>query len=152
MSIEQITRSGHSVADADIERVQARFNCILPASYVSFLKQQNGGRPKPDAFHGQRPHDEALVDFFYAIDGNKYTDLIENAAFGREYHDIPTTMLPIAATTSGDVVCIGIEATNYGQIFFWSHDAPVREKSTWLLAHDLDSFLATFHEIDLTEP
>jgi hypothetical protein len=152
MPITRFIDSGHAVSDDDISRVEQRFECRLPVAYKLFLQRQNGGQPKPDAFHGLRPRDGALVDFFYVIDGDETMDLIENGVFLRDYHDVPATMIPIAATTSGDVICLGIEAaTNYGKIYFWSHDAPVRAKSTWLLAHDLDSFLSTFHEIDLDE-
>lgn len=150
--IPKIREPGRPVTPADIAMLEKRLSCTLPAPYASFLQRNNGGRPKPRAFSGQREEDEALLQHFFAIDGTEHTDVIENAALFREYHDVPKSLLPIGRTTSGDVVCIGIEATNCGKIFFWSHDAPVREKSTWLLAHDLDSFLATFHDIDLSEP
>ena len=150
--IPRIRESGRPVTPDDIATVEKRLSCALPTAYASFLQRNNGGRPKPRAFGGQREEDEALLQHFFAIDGTKHTDMLENAALFREYHDVSKSLLPIGRTTSGDVVCIGIEATNYGKIFFWSHDAPVRAKSTWLLADDLDSFLSTFHEIDLSEP
>lgn len=149
MPIERFTNPGRPVTSEDVTRIEARFGCTLPASYARFLEATNGGRPKPNGFDGLRPEDEATVHFFYSVDGNEYTDLIENAAFLREYHDVPSTMLPIARTPSGDVVCIGIGADNHGKVYFWSHDAPVREKATWLLAQDLDAFLATFHQVVL---
>ena len=149
MPIEQMTETGRPVNDLDIARVERRFDCKLPEAYALFLKRHNGGTPEPDAFNGLRPSDEALIHYFYSIDGDEHSDLIENAAFLREYHDVAPTMLPIARTQSGDAVCIGTADDNHGKVYFWSHDAPVREKATWLLAHDLDSFLATFHRIVL---
>jgi len=149
MPIPEIRESGRTVNLADIAAVEARFACTLPAPYARFLREHNGGWPEPDAFRGLRPGDRALVDFFLAVDGNENTNLVQNAAFFREYHDVPGDLLPIARTPSGDLVCIGIGTANHGEVHFWSHDHPVREKATWKLADNFDSFLASFHEFVL---
>jgi hypothetical protein len=150
MSAPEISCTTRPVSPDDIAAVEARFTCKLPEAYVRFLLRNNGGRPKPNAFSGTRPEDEALVHFFFAIDGNEHTDLIENAAmFRSDYHGVPGDLLPIAATTSGDLVCIGIGANNHGEVHFWSHDHPIREEATWKLAPDFDAFLETFHRIDV---
>ncbi len=147
--IPEITDAGRPITSVDICAVEHRFGCVLPAPYVRFLRRHNGGTPWPDAFHGKRPEDEALVHFFYSIDGDEHTDLVTEAGIFRGYHDVPECLLPIARTPSGDIVCIGITPANHGEVWFWSHDHPVREQATWKLADDLDSFLATFHAVEL---
>lgn len=149
MPIPEINESARPVSLEDIAAVEARFACTLPLPYVQFLRQHNGGWPEPDAFPGLRPREGGRVHFFFAIDGNEHTNLVHNAAFFREYHDVPVDLLPIARTPSGDLVCIGIGADNHGEVCFWSHDHPVREEATWKLAPDFDAFLETFHEIDV---
>lgn len=146
--VPEIREPGHAVTPEDIASVEKHFGCILPEPYVRFLRQTNGGRPKPRAFHGLRAEDEALVQHFFSIDGGEYTDLVTEAGAFRGYHDVPKTLLPIARTSSGDVVCIGIAPGNHGQVWFWSHDHPVREKATWKLAEDFDAFLLTFHKVE----
>ena len=148
MPIDRITDSGRPVTDEDIARVEARFGCTLPAPYVAFLRQHNGGMPEPNEFVGIDPRDVARVDFFFIIEGDDKMNLIEEAAFFREYHDVPKSLLPIARTPMGDIICIGIGQKVHGAVFFWSHDHPVRDEAARLLAHDLDAFLATFREVE----
>lgn len=147
--IPEIREPGRAVTPEDVASLEKRFGCVLPEAYVRFLRETNGGRPKPRAFHGLRENDEAMVQHFLSVDGDEHTNLVENAAFFREYHDVPNSLLPIGRTTSGDLVCIGVAPGNRGQVWFWSHDHPVREEATWKLAEDFDAFLSTFHEVKL---
>ena len=147
--IPEITESGRPVTSDDLATVEKRFGCILPEPYARFMLRTNGGMPEPYCFSGKRPGEGGTVHFFYSIDGGEHTDLIDHASMLRGYHDVPKTLLPIAPTMSGDAVCIGIAPGNHGQVWFWSHDHPVREEATWKLADDFDAFLATFHEAEL---
>lgn len=151
MTTFEMTDIGPPLQPGDVETVEQRLGCSLPLSYVRFLQAHNGGTPEPDAFRGRRPGDAALVHFFFGVNGEEPINLVENATFFREYHDVPATLLPIARTTSGDLVCIGIVPGNHGEVWFWSHDHPVREEATWKLADDLDAFLATFHAVVLEQ-
>lgn len=144
----EITDTGPPLGAHDLRGIEARFGCTLPEPYVRFMLRNNGGQPEPYLFHGQRPEDEASLHYFLSVGGDEHTDLATRAAMFREFHDVPVTLLPIGVTMSGDVVCLGIGSSNRGQVWFWSHDHPAREDATWLLADDLDSFLATFHEAD----
>jgi hypothetical protein len=150
MMIPEITESGRPVMTDDLVAVEERFACTLPEPYARFMLRTNGGMPDPYCFSGKQPGDGGTVHFFYSIDGGEHTDIIDHASMLRGY--VPKTLLPIARTMSGDIVCIGIAPNNHGQVWFWSHDHPVREEATWVIADDFDSFLSTFHEAELEPP
>lgn len=150
MPIDHMLNPGRTLSSKDIEAVETQVGRKLPEAYVAFLLRHNGGKPEPAAFFGPHPQDEDSVHFFYRVDSHDAnSDLLSETEFFQDVHELDRDLLPIARTPQGNLICIAIGERKHGQVFFWSHDAPDRDASTFKLADDLGAFLESFHELEL---
>ncbi len=64
-----------------IDFIEEKLGIILPIEYKPFLGIYNGGYPVPDVFDIPKINDSSIVDRFFGIDLNQYSNLetfIEN--------------------------------------------------------------------------
>lgn len=96
---------------------------VLPEDYKSFLKQKNGGRPKPNYLlfkkRNGREEDTAL-QYFYALCDERVGSIEEN--FGIMKGRIPAGFLPIATDSFGNKILLRITPQGTGKVYFWDHE------------------------------
>jgi hypothetical protein len=118
--LENITACGRQLTEPELSAAEARLHLRLPDAYRDFLKSVNGGVPHPNAFLIQgmagNPADEIRRFFGIGVEEQAY-DLVWNADTLQDR--LPPEFLAIASTPSGDLVCIGVDDTHAGAIFFW---------------------------------
>ncbi len=107
-----------------IEEFEQRHQIKLPADYVQFLLQHNGGRPELPVFSitndPRLGSTGGIVHFFYGLGTDVNLIDIEDAI--EDYVSrVPSDLLPIADDVGGNAICIGISGERRGQIFFWDH-------------------------------
>jgi hypothetical protein len=136
-----------------IATFEVKWKVRLPDDYKLFLLSSNGGVPIPNQIMVPTwEHCGAVVDFFYGIhDGPRFR--LERA-FDVYADRIPGDLIPIAADTFGNVVCIGWKGKRRGKIYFWDHEDELDENglsrqdytNVFLVANSLDEFLNKLHE------
>ncbi|MEZ6104976.1 MAG: SMI1/KNR4 family protein [Pirellulaceae bacterium] len=141
-------KGGRKATEGQIELLEQRLGCELPAEYRDFLSRQNGGRPNPN---------------FVTMRG---VPLIENAGVGDLFHLQPTKPaaseltyelehaarllppghLPIAGDS--DLYSLSLSTKTRGAVYWWFHETEevddegrFLESAGYLLAGSFDEFL-----------
>ncbi len=108
------------VCSEKIEFIEKKLGIILPLEYKAFLESYNGGYPVPDVFDIPKINDSSIVDRFFGIDLNQYSNL---ETFIENYRNkIPKYFIPIARDPGGNLIVICLIGDQYGAIFFWDHE------------------------------
>ncbi|MDD2694297.1 MAG: SMI1/KNR4 family protein [Anaerolineales bacterium] len=106
------------------ERLQAfekQIGISLPQDYREFLKQCNGGTPKPNNFWISEEKYESSVYQFYGLhSGPRWLSI--DCYISKERYGVPNGLLPIGDDGVGNLICIGITAENFDDIFFIDHE------------------------------
>ena len=130
--------------------IENRIQKELPQDYRNFLLKYNGGQPVPSFFWIQPFHDGSGVYQFYGIhDGPIHLSI--DTYLGEERYGIPNSMIPIGDDGMGNFICLGINSTNYGEIFFLDHDehpysTPDSMAGVLIISNTFDEFLHSLIE------
>ena len=154
MRIDEVNPYGPTSREA-IAKFEAKWKVMLPEDYKAFLLCSNGGVPIPNEIRVPTwEHQGTVVDFFYGIhDGPRFR--LERAV--DVYADrIPGDLIPIAADTFGNVLCIGWKGRRQGKIYFWDHEDELDEnglfvqdyRNVFLVANSLQEFLDNLEELE----
>lgn len=109
----------------------------LPLEYRTFLKENNGGRPKPNIFKTLKGDYETDIQFFFGITSGNY-DLEEN--FNRLKNIISIDYIPIAIDSGGNFVLLNL---NTREIYFldWNN------KEKYLVTDTFKSFINELYNL-----
>lgn len=119
--IEHITNVRPASADlADFEHLICG---TLPDDYRTFLKTENGGRPKPNRFQfltkdGKK--EESTVHYFFALYDGRVGGI--KKTLDRYRNRIVAGYLPIAIDPFGNLIILGFADQNKMYVCFWDHE------------------------------
>jgi SMI1 / KNR4 family (SUKH-1) len=143
--------SNAPIQETDIAKFAQAHKLELPAPYVQFLLETNGGRPVPDTFPitGMDANPFGTVQAFFGLnDRNPEYDL--EAVLVDVESLIPHGILPIAADGGGDSICLDLR-TPSAQVVFWDRrffwgTGIWREEDLYFVADSFAAFLHGFSE------
>ena len=79
------------------------------------------------------------IDYFFSVRRNSKCSILKLL---HDYAEqLPAHLLPICQGEPGDLVCINLNQTNYGEIFYWHHESP-EGNDLFLIAKNFDDFLS----------
>jgi hypothetical protein len=109
--------------DADVATFANLIQGTLPDEYKSFLKNENGGRPKPNRFRfttkdGNR--EDSVAHYFFALYEGRVGNL--KRSFERYKDRIPSGYLPIGIDPFGNLILLRVTGQNQGKVYFWDHE------------------------------
>jgi hypothetical protein len=128
----------------DLRAVEEALGASLPPAYRELLLKSNGGEPESNTVAG-RWHGVASVSCFFGIHQQAFRDLMKQWKLHRDR--VPPALLPIAADSCGNLICLGIPGPGKGVVYFWDHEVEAEEgeKPTYRnlkrLATTFESFL-----------
>jgi hypothetical protein len=93
----------------------------LPVDYCDFLLINNGGNPIPSFFWIIPDQDGSGVNQFYGLHDDPEFPSLHTYA-GKERYGVPKSILPIGDDGLGNLICLGINSSNFGKVFFFDHD------------------------------
>ena len=131
--------------NADISTFEKLIHGTLPQDYKAFLKNENGGRPKPNLFRFTTRagrEENSTVHYFFGLHEGRVGSLKNDFEIykGR----IPSDCLPIATDPFGNVIMLGITHQNLGRVYFWDHEKetePPSEGNISPIAHSFSEFV-----------
>jgi hypothetical protein len=138
-------RSYPLVDEGRIRQFEQTAGITLPADYRDFLLAHNGGHPVKRLFDIPEICEDALLDYFLAIDGPPGANLGDELA--RWKHEMPTGFLPIAGDPGGAILIMGTVGEHAGKIYFWDHQHSFLQSShqqnTYLVGTSFSEFLSS---------
>lgn len=158
----EITRSEHQLTPEDIKKLELEYHINLPDDYKNFLLMHNGGQSIKDCCplieyigDNEQTGTDTDINYFAGIHNNYYHRLIPHyhAMQGR----IPQELLPIAENSGGDEICLCIDGSNYGKVYFWAHEGEALAfgyKEPWydniyLVANSFKEFINSLYSTEL---
>ncbi|NQT13416.1 MAG: SMI1/KNR4 family protein [Planctomycetes bacterium] len=137
MSLKML-KTGENADAGSIAKLERRIGSSLPADFRSFLEENDGARPEPNVFEGEKEDPGVGV--------NKFLSINEILRCKKQYLDrFPEELWPIADAEGGNYVCLA-----FGEkagVCFWDHELeadvgepPTRENVT-LLTESFADFL-----------
>jgi hypothetical protein len=147
MQIDEPNPYGATSPDA-IAQFEARRGILLPTEYKVFLLNSNGGMPIPDVFEVPEWHGQAseLLTFYGIHEESGYSLDGECESYKER---VPADLIPIAADSGGNNICLGWKGERKGKIYFWDHEDELDEdgdfvtdyRNVYLVANSLQEFL-----------
>jgi len=118
----------------------------LPEDYKSFLRIENGGRPKPNRFSfitkdGKR--EESNVHYFFALHQGKVGSIKNN--FERYKNRIVSGYIPAGIDPFGNLIILGVTEESKSRIYFWDHEKEIEIPSVanmFFIANSFSEFVA----------
>ena len=107
----------------DISAFEKLIHGTLPQDYRAFLKNENGGRPKPNLFRFTTTAGRAensTVHYFFVLYEGTVGSL--KKSFEMSKGRIPSDCLPIGKDPFGNLILLGIADQNLGRVYFWDHE------------------------------
>jgi hypothetical protein len=133
--------------DAEIGAFSNSIGGTLPDDYKSFLKNENGGRPKPKGFSYSTLDgrvEDGAVHYFFALYRERVGSL--QKSFARFKKRMPAGYLPIGIDAFGNLIVLKTVPAEPGKIYFWDHEMEDDEKpptleNMFLIANSFSEFV-----------
>lgn len=109
--------------DSQLDELEEKLGNILPRFYREFLKDTNGGRPKPEKFSfttKDGTHENDNLHYFYALYSGKIGNLGRKIDVFKDR--IPEGTLPIACDSFGNQILLRMGNQPDGPVYFWDHE------------------------------
>ncbi len=126
---------------------EQRHRLSLPNGYRRFLKENNGGRPVPEAFTFPGRETGSLMRTFYSVNGPERTERLP-LIFQMFENRIPDGFFPFGRDAFGNQMLLQLSGPGTGRVYFWDHEyesdddeVPTMENMT-LLADSFEEFLS----------
>lgn len=107
----------------------------------------------PDSFKFKGKTRGSSVDWFLGTDETESNNLIEYLKIYK--HRIPHNFFPIASDPGDNLICISVDGSDRGKIYFWDYeqenesaDAP-DYSNVILISDDFAEFINHLHEIGI---
>jgi hypothetical protein len=110
---------------AILDEFADRHTLQLPLAYISFLLQNNGGRPTPAAFpiRGLVGNPFGMIKVFFGVRAEIDSEDLELILIEEcEKAKVPKGILPVASTDCGDFLCIDLRKPGC-PVVFWDRKA-----------------------------
>jgi len=142
-----INSKNNSLKLSDLKQFETKQGIVLPNEYRDFMLKFNGGSPSPRNF--DLPDQKANpLHVFYGIGASlKSDDLAEVIQIfkGR----IRNSLIPIAADSFGNQICLGLHGSRKGKVYFWDHESErllFKFRSLTLVANSFKGFIDGIYE------
>lgn len=149
MEIE-IQNAGPNVDNQRIKQFEQTTGIKLPGDYHDFLLRNNGGHPVNSRFEIPELRDDALVSYFYAIDGTRGFSLEDQLAEWKS--EMPAGFLPIANDPGGAIILMSTKGKRKNRVYLWDHQHRYLQSShkhnTYLVAQSFSEFIASLKTDD----
>jgi cell wall assembly regulator SMI1 len=147
---EIMKNSNSGTAMEQIRKLETVLQAELPPDYVEFLRVHNGGIPaKPCSTFLDETGSETQsgIGHFYGVD-TKEDDLEHTWRYYLEEERVPPGYLPIADDVFGNMLLLGIDEQNSGQVYFWDHEREYLEDEQMIsiVASSFSAFLESLTE------
>ncbi|MEG3895990.1 MULTISPECIES: SMI1/KNR4 family protein [unclassified Microcoleus] len=153
----QIHESYPPIAIAQIKSLEERLGMQLPQNYINFLLSHNGGFPEIGGFvyRSEAANRLGVVNRFLGIHSGKYDNLDDYLMLYKEREKrIPSNLIPIANDPGGNLICLSIDGSDLGNVYFWDHDwesedeAEVNYSNVYCIANSLEEFFQNLRKFD----
>jgi hypothetical protein len=143
-----------SLLPVSIDRIrefEARIGLPLPAEYVEFLLEVNGGQPRPNCAELPLIGEEILVDYLYGLGDPPVGEDLESVY--KEYEGFLTEgWLAVGRDPGGNPILMCLEGTAAGRLYFQDgygfFAASTEEHGIHhLLAPDMQTLLRSLREL-----
>jgi hypothetical protein len=129
----QLTPHKGPTDEAAVAELEVMIGTRLPDDYRELLVTTNGGEPNPSGFAQSRVH------WFFAVIEVQRRRSIMGAR-------IPGDLLAIATDPFGNLICLGLDGSRHGQVYFWDHEregegAEEDRRDLELTAESFDAFM-----------
>ena len=138
------------LTDRAIQLIEQAFKINLPADYAAYLKQFNGGFIEPNNFAIQAIKNQSSLSVLYGIKTNEelnHLDLVDKMRSARRF--FPKGYFPIGHDPGGNTICLSVDTSDYGKIYFWNHEDTHGEipsvKDLILIADSFTDFLTKLY-------
>lgn len=111
--------------DKELEAVERRLGCRLPATFETFLRRHNGASPEPNRLPGAEQ----------GITVRYFLPLSAALALAAEIEGFPRDAWPVAEAACGNYIWLDARS---GAIFYWDHEIDGKSPS---IAQSFDEFL-----------
>jgi cell wall assembly regulator SMI1 len=150
-----VIHSKNKLKEIDIDLLEQKLEVLLPQDYRDFLFLHNGGHPEKDCYTSIDDRMSSDLDrFFSYYEGDNCINILKEKM--RFKDRIPKCFLPIAHDSGSNKICIGINGSEYGKVYFWDFDqaVPYGEEPTYdnmyLLANNFTDFINSLYKfVDL---
>ena len=114
--------------EEEIGRLERQLNIRLPEAYRRFLATYGSSafgrdvvfRPARDLPKQLARRGRGLFGFFY---GGEHDDLYSLARTVRVFSGrMPESIIPIGGDGGGNQICLGINGTERGKVYYWDHE------------------------------
>jgi cell wall assembly regulator SMI1 len=134
----------------EIRQFEEKYGITLPKNYAGFLLKY-GGRTTGDycLYTSHEPNPDVSEWEYNEVSYFLGNDIVNNVDVVQE--EFEGKLFPIAHSTFGDYVCIGLRDEYLGKIYLWVHDEEWRDelrKRVYLVANSLEEFIASFEKDD----
>lgn len=109
-------------SDASIAAVEKKLGVALPADYVEFLKQSDGGSFKNDLVFVEDMGDETVLNSVFGVAADGDMVVLNEYADYRKRNRIPKLGLPIGDDPGGNLFILCLEQPGHGGIYYWNHE------------------------------
>jgi hypothetical protein len=146
------TTAGAPVDDARLDTLQRDLGASIPAAYRAFLLNSNGGEPTLDHYpiHGMVDNPFGEIRMFLGVDAREEYDDLE-VTRSQLSDRLPAELLAIGYSSGGDMICLSLRPSDYGEVFFWDSHAE-SDPASWsrsgytnvyFVAKDFETFIAS---------
>jgi SMI1-KNR4 cell-wall len=152
-----INESYSSISVEKIQELEEKVGMKIPQTYIDFLLNYNGGIPEPCGFvyRAEETNELGTVNRFLGLHSGKHDNLYDYLMLYKEREKrIPSNLIPIANDPGGNLICLSIDGSDLGNIYFWDHDFEAENETeadysnVFFIANSLDEFLQNLREFD----
>lgn len=141
------------LTDQMLEKFENILGARLPDDYRNYLKTIDEKNLKQRCFTIASNKSESRIHHIYVL--NNGPDFQRLDKMLEIYSDrIPHSFLPFADDAFGNVLCIGIDKKNYGNIYFWNHELgkyKENKNSIEQIAYSFTDFIGRLHPCHVVE-
>jgi hypothetical protein len=108
----------------ELEKFEEKIGYKLTGSYLNYLKEYNGGKPKSNRlileFVNPSETLDFSVQFFYGLTSEEVTDL--SHTYDVFSDRLPSYLIPVAMIEGGNLLCMNLTEEKYGSIIYYDHE------------------------------
>lgn len=131
LGVDSPTSYSDALKNERLITIEKKYDIIIPDDYKQFLRWYGETFfEKNIIFKPLEPSPTATED------GNQYFDgfygLMSENNINQQIDDyknrIPGNLIPVGECPGGNLICIGVNGTAYGKIYFWNHENELKAR------------------------
>lgn len=108
----------------DVRNLEFVLGSPLPEPYRQFLHRNNGGIPASSIFVSfrEKPEHRIQIEKFLSATGSGPDSILGARRLQKGW--IPKGLMPIATTSAGGLICLGVSFEVCGKVLYWDRELP----------------------------